>query len=135
MDLMFIPFVVAFSASGFVALRLFKESKDDKGMALGAAITVFIVSLSITRTIVVIPFGEILKLLAGGLFPALLFAGAGYFHGWMEGKKGDPKGEAFAMFLGVMFLWLIAIGFVGGGRDDYNECHDAGPWGIYTVCE
>jgi hypothetical protein len=133
MDLMLIPFVVAFSASAFVAWGLLKDSKDGKGMAVGAAIVVFIVCISITHTIVFIPFGDILKLLAGGLFPAGMFAGAVYY--FSDGKRGDRFVYASGIFGLVMVLWLVAMGFVAEDRGDYNDCHNAGPQGMYTACE
>lgn len=132
MDLVLIPFVVAFSASAFVAWGLLKDGKGGKGLAVGAAIAVFIVAISITRTFVFNSFGDILIMLAGGIFPAGFFAGGVYL---ATDKGSDPKSAALGMFLGIMFLWLIAIGFVAGDRGVYNDCHDAGPQGMYTVCE
>ena len=132
MDLMLIPFVVAFSASAFVAWGILKDGKGDKGLAVGAAIAVFIVSISITHTIVFIPFGDILKLLTIGAIPAGLIAGVALFG---KDSIGDKVRLAVAIFGALMFLWLVAMGFVAGDRDDYSDCHDAGPQGMYTVCE
>ena len=135
MDRELVPFVVAFLASAFVAWILLKDSKDDKGWSVVAAIVVFVVSLSITQTILFIPFGEVLKMLAVGTFPALLIAGVAYFKGWKKGKNGNPKGNAMVAFAVVMLVWFVAIGIIVGGSGGYNDCHDAGPWGIYTECE
>jgi len=130
-----IPFVVAFLASAFVAWNLLKDSKDDKGWSVVASIVVFVVSLSITNTILFIPFGKILKMLAAGTFLAGLIAGVAYFMERIEGKYGNPKRDAMVAFAAGMCIWFIAIGIIGGGSGDYNDCHDAGPWGIYTECE
>ena len=133
MDRMLIPFVVASSASAFVVWRLIKEGEDSKGSMAGAAIAAFVVSISITHTIVFIPFIETLKLLSGGLLPAGMIGGAAYFFG--DGKRGDRFGFGLGLFLAIMFLWLVVIGFVAGDRGDYSNCHDSGPQGMSTVCE
>ena len=135
MDRGLIPFVVAFLASAFVAWLLLKDGQDDKGFSVALSIVVFVVSLSITQTLLFIPFGVVLKMLAAGTFPAGLIAGIAYFMGRIEGTYGNPKRDAMVAFAGVMFVWLIAIGIMGGGSGGYSDCHDAGPWGIYTECE
>ena len=136
MDRELLPFIVAFSASALVVWRASKDNKNSKGAIAGFAIAVFIVAISITHTILFIPFSVILRMLAFGMLPAGLFAGAAYLSELMEGKGGDPKGCALLAFVGIMFLWLVAIGFVGGRDSDYDEnCHDVGTLGIYTVCE
>lgn len=132
MDPILIPIVVAFSASAFVAWVILKDGKSDKGLAVGAAIAVFIVAISITRTFVFNSFGDIPIMLAGGIFPAGFFAGGVYL---ATDKRSDPKIAALGMFMGIMFLWFIAMGFFAGGSGDYENCHDAGPHGMYTVCE
>ena len=135
MDREIIPFVVVFLASAFVAWLLLKDSKDEKGWSVVLSIVVFVVCLSITNTILFIPFGVVLKMLAAGSVPAGLFAGMVFISGRMKVKYGNPKRNAMVAFAAVMFVWFIAIGIIGGGSGDYNDCHDAGPWGIYTECK